>query len=73
LSYILSPLVTGSCKQHQSSAIDGAPSAIRGKDGRIRVFYRTPDNRIEVIPQTAVNSAFGSPAGTRLERMHSRQ
>ncbi len=49
----------GAWQAHTGSQIDGAPSAIRGRDGKIRVFYRTPDNRIEVITQTAINAAFG--------------
>ncbi len=51
----------GAWQQHQGSSIDGAPCAIRGRDGKIRVFYRTPDSRIEVITQTAINASFGAP------------
>ncbi|AEH07887.1 MULTISPECIES: hypothetical protein [Protofrankia] len=47
--------------QHPGSRVAGAPNAIRGKDGKIRVFYRTPDNHIEVITQNAINGGFGAP------------
>ncbi|WP_435972321.1 hypothetical protein [Streptomyces sp. Qhu_M48] len=42
-------------------AIVGAPSPVRGKDGKIRVFYRTPAGHLEVITQTSPNGTFGTP------------
>ncbi|NEC86383.1 hypothetical protein [Streptomyces sp. SID12501] len=46
---------------HQGSRIAGVPSAIRGRDGKVRVFYRTPGNGIEVITQSVINGGFSAP------------
>ncbi|MFV8127042.1 hypothetical protein [Streptomyces syringium] len=48
-------------KKIEGSRIEGAPHALRGRDGKIRVFYRTPDQHLEVVTQTAVNAHFGAP------------
>jgi len=42
---------------HAGASIVGVPSAIRGKDGKIRVFFLTTGGDIAFIAQTAINTA----------------
>ncbi|MER7397255.1 hypothetical protein ABT381_17295 [Streptomyces sp. NPDC000151] len=39
----------------------GTPAALRGKDGRIYVFWRSQDNRLMRVQQNRINGDFGSP------------
>ncbi|MEU0037692.1 hypothetical protein [Streptomyces sp. NPDC006333] len=47
--------------QHPGVAITGVPSPVRGKDGKIRVFYRSSAGHLEVITQNTPNTGFGAP------------
>ncbi|UNO39362.1 hypothetical protein [Streptomyces sp. MST-110588] len=47
--------------KHEGANIAGVPSAVLGRDGKIRVYYRTPDNHLEVITQSVVNGGFDTP------------
>jgi hypothetical protein len=51
----------GAWQQYTGLLVDGIPAPIRGKDGKVRGFYRTPSNNLEVITQTSINSGYGPP------------
>jgi hypothetical protein len=47
--------------EHTGAAAAGNQAPVLGRDGKVRVFYRTGDNRLEVITQNEPNGVFGSP------------